>query len=149
MLIVVCLTSACSNDNDAPTATAAPAISAAPSAALETGCIGGDRERQRHGSACLCCHGDEFSVAGSIDPGGSPISHIVVTDSLGDVREMAPNQFGNFFRHFTLTPPLRAVAYGIDGRAAAMEAAAPHGDCNGCHGQGLDKTAPLIHGPDR
>jgi hypothetical protein len=103
----------------------------------------GDRERQRHGTACLCCHADEFSVAGSIDPRGGAIARLVITDARGEAREMAPNAFDNFFRHFALTPPLRVEAYGVDGRSVAMRDPAPHGDCNACHGV----STAAIHGP--
>jgi hypothetical protein len=109
------------------------------------GCFDADPLTQRHGSPCLCCHADEFSVAGSVDPNASPVALVVVTDAVGDARYMAPNQYGNFFRHFSLVPPLRAIAYGPDGRSLEMKSGAPHGDCNACHRP--DGAAAPLHGP--
>ncbi len=109
------------------------------------GCPSGDESVQRHGTACLCCHSDEFGVAGSIDPMGSPVARVLVTDSEGSTADLVPNSFGNFFRHFTMTPPLRASVYAQDGRAVTMTADAPSADCNGCHVTG--GLAPPIHGP--
>ena len=129
------------DDRDAAPRGAGPSDSAA----TEAACVSGDPGRQRYGSACLCCHSDEFSVAGSVDLGGPAIVRVLVTDARGEIRDMAPNSFGNFFRHFALTPPLRAVAYDADGRASAMRDPAPHGDCNACHG--LAGTTRQIHGP--
>jgi hypothetical protein len=113
--------------------------------AAERWCADGDESVQRRGAPCLCCHGDEFGVAGSVDPTASPVARIVVTDATGEVREAAPNLFGNFFRHYALVPPLTAVAYAPDGRAAFMTSGAPHGNCNACHFEG-GPVAP-IHGP--
>ncbi len=87
---------------------------------------------QRYGTACLCCHGDEFGVAGSVSPIGS-VARVVVTGSDGDVADMVPNQFGNFFRHFPLATPVSAVVYTTDGRAATMRELAPSANCNACH----------------
>lgn len=100
---------------------------------------------QRHGTPCLCCHSDEFGVAGSIDPSGRPVARVVVTAADGDVADMAPDSFANFFRHFPMTPPLAAVVYGPDGGTVEMRELAPTADCNACHGAGL--AAPAIEGP--
>jgi hypothetical protein len=108
-------------------------------------CEPGDPARERWGTNCLCCHSGEFSVAGSIDPSGAPVARIVVTDSVGGRAEMAPNPYGNFFRHNALVPPLTAVAYGPDGRARVMPMPAPHAACNECH-HPLG-VAPRIVGP--
>jgi hypothetical protein len=109
------------------------------------GCVDGDVEKQRHGTACLCCHEREFGVAGSVDLGGAPITRIVVQGSAGRSAEMVPNAFGNFFRHIQLTPPLAAVIYGANGQTRAMKALAPNGDCNGCHR--TRGTASVLSGP--
>jgi hypothetical protein len=69
----------------------------------------------------------------------------VVVDAQGDVADMAPNVFGNFFRHFPMAPPLRVTAFGIDGGVVAMDDPAPSADCNGCHFEG--GPTPPIHGP--
>jgi hypothetical protein len=124
---------------DAPPAEAyvAPADAAA--------CEPGDPQRERFGTNCLCCHSGEFGVAGSVDPMGAPVARVVVTDALGNRAEMAPDPYGNFFRHLPLTAPLVAVAFGPDGRARAMPMPAPHAACNECHRPG--GAAPRISGP--
>jgi hypothetical protein len=109
------------------------------------GCRDGDVGEQRYGTACLCCHSQEFSVAGSVAREGSPIALVVVTDALGSSVETVPNSFGNFFGHLKLSPPLSAVVYGADGSRVAMSSNAPSGDCNGCHGSGQQQ--PVLHGP--
>jgi hypothetical protein len=109
------------------------------------GCRNGDVTEQRYGTACLCCHEDEFSIAGSIDREGAPIVRVIVRDAEGRSVDTAPNSFGNFFGHFDLTPPLFAVVYGPNGDFISMRTAAPSGDCNGCHAE--DGAAPPVHGP--
>ena len=95
----------------------------------------GDPARERHGSDCLCCHATtEFGIAGSIAP-GSPIDRIVVTDSDGNVADMAPNAYDNFFRHVSLKPPLTARVVFADGTDRTMRELAPHGSCNSCHAE--------------
>lgn len=116
-----------------------------PVASLVPRCVDGDSSVQRHGATCLCCHADGFGVAGSVDPKGPPVTTIVVTDARGDVATMSPNLFSNFFRHFTMTPPFRAVVHGPDGRSLEMKSDAPIADCNACHYTG--GPVPLIHGP--
>lgn len=109
------------------------------------GCVDGDVSEQRHGSACLCCHTGEFSVAGSVDREGPAIARVVVTDRLGQSVDVVPNAFGNFFRHRKLKPPLYPVVFGPDGRALAMQGPAPSGDCNSCHREG--GSASMLRGP--
>jgi hypothetical protein len=108
-------------------------------------CEPGDPKRERYGTNCLCCHTGDFTVAGSIDLLGGPVARVVVTDSAGNRAEMAPDPYGNFFRHAPLIPPLTAVAFGPDGRARAMQMPAPHAACNECHRP--DGVAPRIAGP--
>jgi hypothetical protein len=127
------------------TTRAVPERSPEPIASFVPRCVDGDFDRQRHGATCLCCHEREFGVAGSVDPAGPPVARVVVYDARGDVATMAPNSFSNFFRHFTMTSPFRAVAYGPDGRAAWMRQDAPSADCNTCHYAG--GPVGLIHGP--
>lgn len=106
----------------------------------------GDRETQRHGTACLCCHADEFGVAGSVEPNATAVLRVLVRDDYGNVADMVPNGFGNFFRHVKLTPPLTASVYGEDGRVLTMQSEASSGDCNSCH-KAKGPAAPL-HGPE-
>jgi hypothetical protein len=109
------------------------------------GCRDGDAADQRHGTACLCCHDAEFSVAGSIDRSGPPVARVVVTDLEGRSVVSTPNAFANFFGHFRLTPPLSAVVHGPTGATLAMRDPAPNGDCNACHSAG--GSARPLHGP--
>ena len=110
------------------------------------GCADGARETQRHGTACLCCHSDEFGVAGSVDSRGPAVSRVLVADDHGNVADMVPNGFDNFFRHVKLTPPLTASVYGEDGQVLTMQSKASSGDCNSCHG--VHGSAAPLHGPE-
>ncbi len=95
-------------------------------------CSGGDPLRERYGTDCLCCH-EELGVAGSVDVDGPPIARVVVTDARGRRAIMAPNPYGNFFRHVRLEPPLEVLVEAVDGRVLEMQSKSPHGSCNGCH----------------
>jgi hypothetical protein len=106
-------------------------------------CRDGDEKVQRHGTACLCCHGDEFGVAGSIDLAGPAVARVVVTGADGDVADMAINPFGNFFRHFPLATPVQARVLGPDNTSLAMQQLAPSADCNACHFTG-GPVAPIF-----
>jgi hypothetical protein len=141
-LIWAGLLCACGGDN--AQVSSAPASQDA--AAVEPGpCRDGDPAQQRHGATCLCCHSDEFGVAGSVDPAGPAVSQVVVTAANGDTAAMAPNLYDNFFRHYPLTPPLRVVVYGASGARVSMSGDAPSGDCNACHY--LRGPVAPIHGP--
>ena len=96
-------------------------------------CRDGSELRQRHGTSCICCH-QEFGVAGSVahDAG---VASVLVTDRNGRELEIAPNPFDNFFRHYKMTPPLRAQIVFDNGEVRVMKQAAPHGSCNACHGE--------------
>ncbi len=107
-------------------------------------CSEGDPAAERWGTDCTCCH-PEFGVAGSIDPDGPPVSRIVVIDRDGRRAVMSPNPYGNFFRHVRLDPPLEVSVEGPGGASLVMEALAPHGACNRCHG--LAGGPPLVAGP--
>ena len=109
------------------------------------GCVDGDLERQRHGTECLCCHGSEFTVAGSIAADSRPVRTVIVEDSQGGSAVMSPNPFGNFFRHSPLVPPLRATIVGEDGKVATMPFLAPDAACNRCHRLGGE--ASMLHAP--
>jgi hypothetical protein len=119
-----------------------PAVATMPPDA--SSCRDGSEAVQRHGTACLCCHSDEFGVAGSVDPIGS-VARVVVTGADGDQADMVPDSFGNFFRHFPMATPVSAVVYGRGGARVAMRELSPSADCNGCHFAG-GPVAP-ISGP--
>jgi hypothetical protein len=135
---------ACGDHADPPTPSASSRSPPQPLVFVPR-CADGDPTEQRHGATCLCCHSDEFGVGGSVDRGGSPVTRVVVTDARGDVASMAPNLFANFFRHFPMSGPFRAVVVGPDGRTASMKADSPSADCNACHYAG--GPSPPIHGP--
>lgn len=134
---------ACGSADDSRDPSGLTAIAPAPPDA--SSCRSAQEASQRHGTACLCCHSDEFGVAGSVDPAGPPLARVVVTGTDGDVADMAVNPFANFFRHFPLATPVRAVVYAPDGRSVAMRELAPSADCNACHWTG--GTAGPIVGP--
>ena len=100
-------------------------------------CAQGDELEERHGTDCLCCHAEDFTVAGSIAPGAA-IQAIVVRDAAGQALAMTPNAYANFFLHEPLSPPLEAWILGEDGAERRMRGAAPHGSCNRCHREGAE-----------
>jgi hypothetical protein len=108
-----------------------PAASAQP---VDVGpCRDGDPDRERWGTNCLCCHANEFGVAGSLVPDAG-VTAILVADPTGRTDEMSPDFFDNFFRHQRLTPPLTAIITFADGEQRKMLGLSPHGSCNACHG---------------
>jgi cytochrome c5 len=127
----------------APAGEGADPVAVAPGVPDASSCRTGPEATQRHGTACLCCHADEFGVAGSVDPAGPPVARVVVTGTDGDVADMAVNGFSNFFRHFPLATPVRAVVVAPDGRSLAMRELAPSADCNACHFEG-GPMAPIV-----
>lgn len=98
-------------------------------------CALGDEKRERWGTACLCCHADTFGVGGSLSRERN-VARIVVRDGFGDVADMTPNPFSNFFQHLKLRGELDAEIHMKDGQVRRMKGKAPHGDCNQCHGEG-------------
>ena len=100
------------------------------------GCANGDVTAQRRGTDCLCCHTGEFSVAGTIFGDPLAIKEVRIEDAVGASAVMAPNGFGNFFRHNVLVPPLRVSIVGTSGRTSTMALPAPEGACNRCHAMG-------------
>src|SRR5262245_37393647 len=101
-------------------------------------CIDGDESRERHGTDCLCCHAEDFSVAGSIASSPSAIARVEVTDSAGFELVMPVDPYGNFFQHEAVVPPLRARTVDVRGEVRTMTGEAPHGSCNRCHRPGAE-----------
>lgn len=128
------------------TDSAPPASAAAVSASFDAGCAQGDESEQRHGTDCFCCHAAEFGVAGSVSATRGAVARIHVEDSRGVQLDMAPNPFGNFFRHARVSPPLRVTVYGPSGASLSMRDPAPSASCNNCHRAG--GVAAPIHGVD-
>ncbi len=106
----------------------------------------------RPGSDCLHCHGggraQTWSMAGTLfgNPdattgAGLEGASVLVTDADGRTLTLHTNAAGNFYTAESLTFPVR-VEVQKDGIGVAMNQAAPHGDCNGCHGDPPANDAP-------
>lgn len=108
-------------------------------------CVDGDPQEERWGADCLCCH-EELGVAGSVDRAGPEVARVVVLGADGRRAVMAPNAYGNFFRHVKLDPPLEIWVEGPGGTRRVMEGLAPHGSCNRCHG--AQGGPALVAGPE-
>ncbi len=135
-------------------------LNAAPTCTSNTNWLLGDRGSQlmNPGIACIACHVTErrapqFSVGGTVYPTGHEPDRcngingvtsgvtVDVTDSTGNTVTLTVNRAGNFFYEGALTPPLTAsVSY--QGRTRRMLTAQPSGDCNLCHTQNGDSSAP-------
>lgn len=102
-------------------------------------CRDGEEDRERWSANCLCCHDGEFGVAGSIAHDAGVVK-VKIRDRDGKIAEMFPNPYDNFFQHRPLTPPLSATVVLEDGSERTMRDPAPHGSCNGCHGESI----PLV-----
>lgn len=104
------------------------------------------------GVACLRCHGgghaQTWSVAGTlyghpeaaIDAGLDGVS-VLVTDAGGRTLTLHTNAAGNFYTAETLTFPLR-IQVQKNGIGVAMSTVVPHGDCNLCHSDPPQNSAP-------
>jgi hypothetical protein len=99
-------------------------------------CEQGDERQERHGTDCLCCHAEVFTVAGSVEQGARKIESILVRDAAGETLVMTPNAYGNFFLHDAVALPLEAWILAGDGAERRMRGSAPHGSCNRCHREG-------------
>lgn len=111
------------------------ALACASADAPASACASGDTQNQRHGTDCGCCHHDEFGVSGSVDLAGPAITSVHVTDAQGVELDMAPNAYGNFFRHYQPAFPLRARVVGPSGERV-MQSEITTGSCNSCHREG-------------
>ena len=82
------------------------------------------------------CHGVDSTAA------GADLVHVVVTDSAGMEFSMLPNDVGNFYLTSTLTFPLHAKVMNSHGGERAMVGTVHDGNCNHCHTQSGDNSAP-------
>lgn len=96
-------------------------------------CQDGEPTQERYGTDCLCCHGGDLSVAGSVDRANTAILRIEVEDAQGARLVMPINAYGNFFQHLNVVPPLIARRIDEDGSVHTMKASVQHGSCNQCH----------------
>jgi len=107
------------------------------------------------GHACISCHsrgeGPRFDVAGTVYPTahepndcagtGSGIT-VVITDARGQRFRVTPNSVGNFgASHTGLATPYTAVVE-RNGAELAMVTPQTNGDCNSCHTENGDSSAP-------
>jgi hypothetical protein len=112
--------------------------------------------QMRPGEACIACHassgGPRFAIAGTVYPtahepddcnGASTDTGavVVITDATGKTHQLKVNQAGNFTLSGSLPLPYTAkvTAGGTD---RAMGSAQQSGDCNGCHTQRGNSSAP-------
>ena len=102
-----------------------------------SGTCSGEGSIMLPGATCQNCHGNNFSIAGTVfsdSDGGSKSSGatIFITDSTGKSVTLTSNSVGNFYSTSSMRPPLTAE---IDqnGWTMAMSSQATTGACNSCH----------------
>jgi hypothetical protein len=107
------------------------------------------------GGACITCHDQNnapaFSIAGTVYPtahepddcngGGTAGAQIVITDAKGVVTKIAVNSVGNFYSQSNIALPFRAKVV-VGTKERAMVATQKSGDCNSCHTEKGDSSAP-------
>jgi hypothetical protein len=109
------------------------------------------------GMACIDCHssggGPDLTIGGTVFPTGHEPDdcngsngsltdvQVIVTDGTGKSVTLTVNSAGNFYSQARLTPPFSAkVVKGSLTRA--MMAQQTTGDCNSCHTEQGDQSAP-------
>jgi hypothetical protein len=107
------------------------------------------------GLACIACHSisrgaPTFTAAGTVYPSGhepdrcngaSGAITVELRDATGRTAMVTPNSVGNFFYQGALTLPITAAVH-YQGRTREMITPAASGDCNSCHTQNGDMSAP-------
>ena len=110
------------------------------------------------GRACITCHDQSnqapsFTIAGTIFPtahepddcngasGTASGAQIVITDANGKVTKIAVNSVGSFYSQGAVALPFRAKVV-VGTRERAMFASQKTGDCNSCHTETGDNSAP-------
>lgn len=123
-------------------------------AAAAAGCgIPAEGPMMQPGRNCLACHSaggradPPWTAAGTVfprvdDPASAGVQGVQVTlvDAAGRSVSLRTNAAGNFYTREPLRFPVRA-SIERDGVRRAMVAPAPHGACNGCHG---DAAPPAV-----
>lgn len=119
-------------------------VAAMPTPSSTADCVDGDHDQERYGTNCGCCHKDQFAAVGSVALGSlSAIEQVEVVDDTGQRLVMAPNPYGNFFRHRPKPVlPVRARVVFRDGTVSEMKSPVFDISCNGCHQP--DGGAPRI-----
>ncbi len=106
------------------------------------------------GRACITCHaqnrGPAFTIAGTVYPtahepdecnGANAGAQVVITDADGKVTKIAVNASGNFFSQVPIALPFRAKVV-VGTKERAMFGSQKTGDCNSCHTEKGDNSAP-------
>jgi len=107
------------------------------------------------GGACINCHdqqnGPSFTIAGTVFPtahepddcngGGTAGAQIVITGADGKVTKIAVNAVGNFYSQGAVALPFRAKVV-VGTKERAMVGSQKSGDCNSCHTEKGDNSAP-------
>jgi hypothetical protein len=110
------------------------------------------------GGACTACHDQNarapsFTIAGTVFPtahepddcngasGTTSGAQIVITDANGKVTKIAVNSVGNFYSQGAIALPFRAKVV-VGTKERAMVASQKSGDCNSCHTEKGDSSAP-------
>lgn len=108
------------------------------------------------GNACIACHATsggapKFTIAGTVYPTAHEPSRcyatgvagaiVVITDKNGAKTNLTVNSVGNFYSTKTIAKPYTAEVQ-FQGRTRGMSAAQTSGDCNTCHTQNGDQSAP-------
>lgn len=110
------------------------------------------------GGACITCHDQSnqapsFTIAGTVFPtahepddcngasGSTSGAQIVITDANGRVTMIAVNSVGNFYSQGAVALPFRAKVV-VGTKERAMFGSQKTGDCNSCHTEKGDNSAP-------
>lgn len=106
------------------------------------------------GRACIDCHSTDrrapvFTAAGTVYPtghepdlcNGASGATIELMDATGRTATVTSNSAGNFYYQGALTLPITATVTYM-GRTRSMLTPANSGDCNSCHTQNGDMSAP-------
>jgi len=113
---------------------------------------GGNNFNMRPGEPCFNCHGN-YAIQGTVYPTGhepndcngvngtTTGAQVVITDANGTMRTLAVNGVGNFETTTNIPTPFRAkVVY--QGRERVMNTPQTSGNCNSCHTQNGNGSAP-------
>ena len=130
-----------------------------PTCTSTTSWAGGNRESasMNPGMACVTCHQKSgeapiFSIAGTVYPTGhepdlfnskvgTDGARIVIIGADGKTLTLTPNAVGNFSSEIQVKTPFQAKVT-FQGRERLMITPQTSGDCNGCHSQSGDNSAP-------
>lgn len=110
------------------------------------------------GGACITCHDQNnqapsFTIAGTVFPtghepddcngasGATSGAQIVITDANGKVTKIAVNSVGNFNSQGLVALPFRAKVV-VGTKERAMVGSQKSGDCNACHTEKGENSAP-------